>query len=183
MRAGPAIHYVGVSVVSHSGAAISVRGWPHRAWRAFVDRYRPGLHEPLRHLVLHKCADLLLVLLEVGRDTTDRLAERVFYCRVEIEIIVLIGQSRLLNIGNIPAIRVFLDERLPRGAPSRRLAERDHARRADWSPIRVDPQVSSTDEIQSRMVEVVIRPVVDRDALSWQTVPGVNVEWEQRANG
>src|SRR5215469_1907823 len=183
MREAPAVDHVGFSVVSHSGATIRVGGWSHRAWWAFVDRYRPGLYETLRHLVLHKGADLLLVLLEVGREPTDRLAESVFYCRVEIEIIVLVGQGRLLNVGNIPAIRVFPDERLPRGAPSRCLPERDHARCADRSPIRVDPQVSSTEEIESRMVEVVIRPVVDRDALSWQAVPVVNVERKQRSDG
>src|SRR5215469_17987124 len=115
MREAPAVDYIGVSVVSHSGAAIGVRGWSHGAWRAFVDRYGPGLHEPLRHLVLHKDANLLFVLLEVGRDPTDRLAESVFYCRVEIEVVVLVRQRRLLNVGYIPAIRGFLAERLPRG--------------------------------------------------------------------
>src|SRR5215469_8797321 len=125
MREAPAVDHVGFSVVSHSGAAIRVGGWSHRAWWAFVDRYRPGLHEPLRHLILHKGADLLLVLLEVGCDPTDRLAESVFYYRVEIEIIFLVRQGRFLNVSNIPPIRVFLDKRFPRGAPSRRLAERD----------------------------------------------------------
>src|SRR6516164_9172741 len=178
MREAPSVNYVGFSVISHSSAAISVRRRSHRAWRAFVNRYGSGLHEPLCHLVLHKSADLPLVLFEVGRDSTDRLAESVFYCRVEIEVIVVVGQGRLLNVGHIPTIRVFLDEGLPPGAPSRRLAERDHARCADRPPIRVDPQVSSTEEIKPQMIEVVIRPVVDCDALSWQAVPDVNVERE-----
>ena len=50
----------------------------------------------------------------------------------------------------------------------------------DRPPVGIDPQVAAADEVEARMIEVVVGPVVDGDALRRQAVPGVQVEREQR---
>jgi hypothetical protein len=44
------------------------------------------------------------------------------------------------------------------------------------------PQVGAADEVQIRVIEVVVGPVVDRDALRRQAVPRLDVEREERGD-
>ena len=71
------------------------------------------------------------------------------------------------------AVGVLRDERLPRRAPSRRAPERVHAGGADRPPVGVDPEIAAADEVEPGVVEVVVGPVVDGDALRRQAVPVV----------
>src|SRR4030088_246672 len=86
VREPPAVDDVRVRVVAHAGAAVRVRRHAHRAadWRA-LDRDSAGLAIPLLHLVLDERGDLALVLFVLRGDTTDRIAERILYNRIEIE--------------------------------------------------------------------------------------------------
>ena len=61
-------------------------------------------------------------------------------------------------------------------------AERAHAGGGDRAPIRVDPQVAAADEVEAGVIEVVVGPVVDGDALRRQAVPGVQVCREERGD-
>ena len=69
----------------------------------------------------------------------DRIAERILHHRIEVEEVVLVRQRRLLEVGGVRAVGVLLDERLPRRAPGRRLAERAHAGGADRAAVRRRP--------------------------------------------
>ena len=129
-----------------------------------------------------KAPILLLVVLVVGGDADHRKAERVLHVGIEVEQVVLVGQRRLLQIGDVPAVGVLLDERLPARAPGRRLAERAHDRRRDRPAVGIDPEIAAADEVEAGMVEIVVGPVVDRDALRRQPVPVVEVEREQRGD-
>ena len=66
-------------------------------------------------------------------------------------------------------------------APHRRLAEGVHARSCNRPPVGVHPEIPAADEIQARMVKVIVGPVVDGDALGRQTVPVVQVPREKSA--
>ena len=125
-------------------------------------------------------ANLPLVVLEVGRDTAHREAERILHDGIEIEVVVFVGQRRLLQVRRVAPIGVLLDELLPLRSPARRPPERAHVGGADRAPIRVDPQVAAADEVESRVIEVVVGPVVHRNALRGQPVPRVDVPGKQR---
>jgi len=58
----------------------------------------------LRHLVLDEGAEPLFVVLVIGRDADHREAHGIFGDRIEVEIIVLVGQRRLLQIGDVEAV-------------------------------------------------------------------------------
>ena len=102
---------------------------------------------------------------------------------VEVEQVVLVRQRGLLQVGDVPAVGVLLDERLPLRAPGRRLAERAHDRGRDRAAVGIDPEIAAADEVEAGVIEVVVGPVVDRDALRRQPVPVVEVEREQRGDG
>jgi hypothetical protein len=51
---------------------------------------------------------------------------------------------------------------------------------ADRPPIGIDPQIAAADEVDAPVIEVVVRPIVDRHALGRQAVPGVRVPREER---
>ena len=50
----------------------------------------------------------------------------------------------------------------------------------DRPPVGIDPEIAAADEVEAGVIEVVVGPVVDRDALRRQAVPAVEVEREQR---
>jgi hypothetical protein len=52
---------------------------------------------------------------EVSRDPTDRLAEGILHCRIEVKIVVLVGQWSSSGCRQVPAIRI--DERRTRTPP------------------------------------------------------------------
>ena len=135
------------------------------------DLNRAGRAVPLLHLVLRELGDLPLVLLELAGDADDRKPERILHDRIEIEEVVLVRQRRLLDVRAVRAVGVLLDERLPLRPPARRHAERVHAGRANRPAIGHRPQIAAADEVEARVIEVVVGPVVDRDALRRQAVP------------
>ena len=52
----------------------------------------------------------------------------------------------------------------------------------DRAAVGIDPEIAAADEVEAGMIEVVVGPVVDRDALRRQAVPVVEVEREQRGD-
>ena len=134
------------------------------------------------HLLLDEGGKLAFVVLVVSGDPADRKAEGIFYHRIEVEKVIFVWQRRLLQVGSVPAVSVFFDERFPCGTPRRRPAKSGHARSRNRPPVGIDPEIPPTDEIKSGMVEVVIRPVFDRNALGRQAVPVVQVPREKRGH-
>src|SRR6516164_5449103 len=153
---------------------------PIAADRPTLDRDCPRLSIPLLHLVLGERRDLALVVLELGGDAADRESKGIFDGGVEIEIVVFVWQRGLLNISVVGPIGILLDERLPRRSPPRGHPERVRPDRPYWPSIRIHPQIAAADEIEPRVVEIVVRPVVDRHALRGQAVPRVRVPGKQR---
>ncbi len=160
VREAEAVDHIGLAVVAHARAAIGMGRGAHGAGRPALHRLRARGHEPLRHLVLYEGADLLLVVLVVGGDADHREAKRVFHDGVEVEHVVLVRQRGLLQIGDVPAVGVLLNERLPARDPSRRLAERAHDRGRDRAAVGIDPEIAAADEVEAGMVEVVVGPAV-----------------------
>ena len=54
--------------------------------------------------------------------------------------------------------------------------------RGDRPPVGIHPQIAAADEVEAGVVEVVVGPVVDGDALRRQAVPVVQVAREQRGD-
>src|SRR5260370_13486997 len=182
VRETPSVDHVGFRIIPHARAAVGMRGWSHRANRVPNCRDSASPLVPLLHLVLDKSGTFALVLLVVGGDPADRKAQRIFHHRIEVEIVAFVWQSRLLAVRGVRAVSVFFDECFPCSTPRRRSAERGHARSRNRPPVGIDPEIAPTHEIEPRVVEVVIRPVVDRDALSWQAIPVVQVPREKRSH-
>jgi hypothetical protein len=110
------VDHVGPAIITHSGPTIGMRGGSHRAGRSLLHRYSAGLHEPLRHLVLDEGAQSLLIVFVVGGDADYREAHGVFHDRIEVEIVVLVRQRRFLQIGDVEAVGILLDEGFPRSS-------------------------------------------------------------------
>ena len=68
---------------------------------------------------------------------------------------------------------------LPGRAPARRAAEGGHARRVDRPAVRVDVQVGAADEIEPRVIEIVVREVVDARPLARKPVPVADIVREE----
>src|SRR5436853_3778371 len=84
VRETPPVDDVGFRIVSHARAAVSMRGWPHRAdWISNCRDSASGF-VPLLHLVLDEGGEFALIVLVVGSDPADRKTQRVFHRRIEI---------------------------------------------------------------------------------------------------
>ena len=175
------VHDIRLGVVPHSRATVGMGRDPHRATQATADDvHRTGLAIPLFHLLLHERGDRQLILLVLSGDSHHRVANGVGHLGVEIEIVRLVGQCGFLDIRRVGAVGVLLDERLPGRAPGGRATKRARAGRRNRSPVRVDPQVAAPDEVQAGMIKVIVRPIVDGNALGRQPVPRVEIEREKR---
>ena len=139
----------GLRVVAHASAAIRVRRRPGRIHAATLDRNRAGGLQPLDSLLLDEERHLAFVLLEVERDPAHGESQRVLHDRIEVQVVVLIGQGGLLQVRVLPPVGVLLDERLPRGTPQGCLAEGVHVCRGDRATVRVDKQVPAADEVET----------------------------------
>ncbi|PYQ80719.1 MAG: hypothetical protein DMG03_21870 [Acidobacteria bacterium] len=181
MRKAPAIDDVGRGIVAHARSAVRVRADSHRAAdRRALNRDRARFAIPLLHFSLREQRYASFVLLELRGDAADREAERILHDGIEIDVVVLVRERRLLDVRGVRSIGVLLDERLPCRSPCGRAAERAHAGGADRTAIRVHPQVAAADEIEARMIEVVVGPVVDGDALRGKAVPRARIGGKQR---
>ena len=168
----PPVDDVRVDGVAHPGSAIGVSGRAHgAAHRGALNGNRARRPVPLLHLVLTERRDVPLVLLVFGRNADHRKSERVLHLGIQVEVVVLIRQRCLLDVRVVRAIGVLLDERLPLRPPRGRHPVGVHAGGRDRSPIGHEPQVAAADEIERRVVEIVVGPVVDGHALRRQSVP------------
>ena len=120
VREAPAVDDVGLGVVAHARAAVGVRRRrpscrrPAPRWIAIA----PAARYHCSILSWMNARDPPLVVLVVGGDAAHREAERILHRRIEIEVVVLVRQRRLLQVRRVRAVGVLLDERLPLPSPS-----------------------------------------------------------------
>jgi hypothetical protein len=85
-----------------------------------------------------------------------------------------------LQISRRRAPGVFTNECFPLGAPLRSAAERAHCGRRDGMLLVIHVQAGAPDESQAPVIEIIIRPFIDHDALCDGSVPDVDIEGKQR---
>src|SRR6185295_17862499 len=93
---------------------------------------------------------------------------------------VLVGKAVGLQICRRRASGIFTNERLPLRTPLWSAAEGAHARRGNGMLLVIHVQAGASDESQTGVIEIVIRPFIDHDALRDGSVPDVDVERKQR---
>src|SRR5205807_1921864 len=111
-------------------------------------------------------------------NAADWIAERVPDFRIKIQVDVFVGKGGGLKIRRRPTRGIFPQKRLPPRTPQRCGAERTHTRRFDRMHFGMRLQARTSDEAQSRVVVVVISPIVYRGRLRRSSVPDIEIEWK-----
>ena len=91
VRKAPAVDNIRFRIIAHARAAVGVRCRAHGADGISDRGDGAGGFVPPLHFVLNEGGEFVFVLLIVGGDTADGKAERVLYCGVEVQIVVLYG--------------------------------------------------------------------------------------------
>src|SRR6202790_2506246 len=115
MREPPTVDNIRFRVIAHACAPVGMSA--HRRIAKVGGRVhsnRAGFAKPLLHLYMGVLNRLRLVFFgSPGCDAANRVAEGVFYFRVEIQIASLIGERESWMVGNGDASGVFVNVPLP----------------------------------------------------------------------
>src|SRR3984957_10024036 len=180
MGKSPAIDNVGVGVVAHASAAVSVGGNTWNKWWSLDHFNRTGGLEPLLHLVIRVQGRAAFVLSHpAGVDAADRIAKRVRDFVVQIEIHRFVGKRVGLYVGIGLPTGVVVDEFLPGRTPTRRTPKSVHRRGIDGMALGHYVQAAPADKSHAAVIEAIVGPLVAGGALRGQSVPGVDVVWKQ----
>src|SRR5579885_3046315 len=84
VREATLVHDARFGVIAHAGAAVGVRAQPGPGGIALRNHDRARGLKPLLHLVLRVKTGHTLTVFWAARDANHRIAERIFYLRIEV---------------------------------------------------------------------------------------------------